>query len=87
MQVLLEKLDNKMKATVVENTVPSLFEGKMTSFIKCKNVNCTSSRSETFYDIQLSVRGKKNSKCLIAELVHSNLTRIFSVHCFHFVLQ
>lgn len=51
-----------MKGTVVEGTVPKLFEGKMTSFIKCKNVNCTSTRVETFYDIQLSVKGKNNSK-------------------------
>lgn len=53
-----------MKGTVVEGTVPKLFEGKMTSFIKCKNVNCTSTRVETFYDIQLSVKGKNNSKLL-----------------------
>ncbi|CAH0579099.1 unnamed protein product [Chrysodeixis includens] len=60
LRVLLDKLENKMKATVVEGTVPKLFEGKMTSFIKCKNVNCTSTRVETFYDIQLSVKGKNN---------------------------
>lgn len=69
-QVLLEKLDNKMKGTLVESTVPNLFEGKMTSFIKCKNVNCTSSRSETFYDIQLSVKGKKNSKLQDIKDIH-----------------
>lgn len=49
-----------MKGTLVEGTVPKLFEGKMTSFIKCKNVNCSSTRVETFYDIQLSVKGKNN---------------------------
>ncbi|XP_026317623.1 ubiquitin carboxyl-terminal hydrolase 7-like isoform X3 [Hyposmocoma kahamanoa] len=60
LRVLLDKLENKMKGTVVEGTVPKLFEGKMTSFIKCKNVNCTSTRAETYYDIQLSVKGKNN---------------------------
>ncbi|KAJ2946169.1 hypothetical protein O0L34_g5103 [Tuta absoluta] len=60
LRVLLDKLESKMKGTVVEKTVPKLFEGKMTSFIKCTNVNCTSTRSETFYDIQLSVKGKNN---------------------------
>ncbi|KAI8435835.1 hypothetical protein MSG28_004051 [Choristoneura fumiferana] len=60
LRILLDKLESKMKATVVEGTVPKLFEGKMTSFIKCKNVNCTSTRVETFYDIQLSVKGKSN---------------------------
>ncbi|XP_049869363.1 ubiquitin carboxyl-terminal hydrolase 7-like [Pectinophora gossypiella] len=60
LRVLLDKLESKMKGTVVEGTVPKLFEGKMTSFIKCKNVNCTSTRAETYYDIQLSVKGKNN---------------------------
>ncbi|XP_062529306.1 ubiquitin carboxyl-terminal hydrolase 7 isoform X3 [Bombyx mori] len=60
LRVLLDKLENKMKGTLVEGTVPKLFEGKMTSFIKCKNVNCTSTRVETFYDIQLSVKGNNN---------------------------
>lgn len=51
-----------MKGTCVEGTVPKLFEGKMISFIKCKSVDYTSTRIETFYDIQLNVKGKKNSK-------------------------
>ena len=34
------------------------------SFIKCKNIDYTSTRVETFYDIQLNIKGKKNSKCL-----------------------
>lgn len=54
-----------MKGTCVEGTVPKLFEGKMVSFIKCKNIDYTSRRVETFYDIQLNIKGKKNSKFLI----------------------
>lgn len=54
-----------MKGTCVEGTVPRLFEGKMTSYIKCKNVNVSSTRVETFYDIQLNIKGKKNSECNI----------------------
>ncbi|XP_034830302.1 ubiquitin carboxyl-terminal hydrolase 7-like [Maniola hyperantus] len=60
LRILLDKLEVKMKLTVVEGTVPKLFEGKMTSFIKCKNVNCTSTRVETFYDIQLTIKEMKN---------------------------
>lgn len=52
-----------MKGTCVEGTVPKLFEGKMISFIKCKNIDYKSTRTETFYDIQLNIKGKKNSKC------------------------
>jgi len=51
-----------MKGTCVEGTVPKLFEGKMISFIRCKAVDYKSTRTETFYDIQLNVKGKKNSK-------------------------
>ncbi|XP_077294716.1 ubiquitin-specific protease 7 isoform X2 [Arctopsyche grandis] len=60
LRVLLDKLESKMKGTCVEGTVPKLFEGKMTSYIKCKNVDCSSTRLETFYDIQLNIKGKKN---------------------------
>ncbi|XP_058793308.1 ubiquitin carboxyl-terminal hydrolase 7 [Phymastichus coffea] len=60
LRVLLDKLESKMKGTCVEGTVPKLFEGKMTSFIKCKNIDYTSTRMETFYDIQLNIKGKKN---------------------------
>jgi ubiquitin carboxyl-terminal hydrolase 7 len=49
-----------MKGTCVEGTVPRLFEGKMISFIKCKHVTYESSRSETYYDIQLNMKGKKD---------------------------
>lgn len=59
-----------MKGTCVEGTVPRLFEGKMTSYIKCKNVNVSSTRVETFYDIQLNIKGKKNSKLLFLFIVN-----------------
>ena len=70
-----------MKGTCVEGTIPKLFEGKMISFIRCKNVDYTSryilkivnftwnrfyvnfyyfSRTESFYDVQLNIKGKKN---------------------------
>lgn len=44
----------------MEGTVPKLFEGKMISFINCKHVQYESSRSETYYDIQLNIKGKKD---------------------------
>ncbi|XP_074039373.1 ubiquitin-specific protease 7 isoform X4 [Leptinotarsa decemlineata] len=60
LRVLLDKLESKMKGTCVEGTVPKLFEGKMISYIRCKNVDYSSTRSETFYDIQLNIKEKKN---------------------------
>ncbi|XP_065899371.1 ubiquitin carboxyl-terminal hydrolase 7-like isoform X1 [Dysidea avara] len=59
-RVLLDNLDDKMKGTVVEDTIPQLFEGKMESYVKCTNVDYVSSRIETFFDIQLNIKGKKN---------------------------
>ena len=46
--------------TSIEGTIPRLFAGKMISYIKCKNVNYKSTKTETFYDIQLNIKGKKN---------------------------
>ncbi|XP_064631404.1 ubiquitin carboxyl-terminal hydrolase 7-like isoform X2 [Lineus longissimus] len=59
-RVLLDNMESKMKGTCVEGTIPKLFEGKMLSYIKCKQVDYMSSRQEPFYDIQLNVKGKKN---------------------------
>lgn len=57
--------DNKKKrfpisGTSIEGTIPRLFAGKMISYIKCKNVQYKSTKMETFYDIQLNIKGKKN---------------------------
>ncbi|XP_037936692.1 ubiquitin carboxyl-terminal hydrolase 7 [Teleopsis dalmanni] len=60
LRVLLDKLESKMKGTCLEGTIPGLFEGKMSSYIKCKNVDYNSTRYETFYDIQLNIKDKKN---------------------------
>lgn len=74
-----------MKGTCVEGTVPRLFEGKMTSYIKCKNVNVSSTRVETFYDIQLNIKGKKNSKFVKKYLLSNDFCsesmQIFYHHC------
>jgi len=59
LRVLLDKLEVKMKDTCVAGIIPKLFEGKTLSYIRCKNVDYTSSRAETFYDIQLNIKGQK----------------------------
>jgi len=59
-RVLMDNIETKMKGSHVEGVIPELFEGKMLSYISCKNVDYSSSREEPFYDIQLSVKGKKN---------------------------
>lgn len=61
-------MDMKMKATRVEGTIPRLFEGKMISFIRCKFVNCESSREESFMDVQLNVKDRKDGNSSGASL-------------------
>jgi ubiquitin carboxyl-terminal hydrolase 7 len=59
-RVLLDNIENKMKGTNVDGIIPRLFEGKMISYVKCKNVDYESRRTEGFYDIQLNIKGKKD---------------------------
>ncbi|KAL2900926.1 Ubiquitin carboxyl-terminal hydrolase 12, partial [Bienertia sinuspersici] len=56
-RVLCEKLEDKMKGTVVEGTIQKLFEGHHMNYIECVNVDYKSTRKESFYDLQLDVKG------------------------------
>uniref|UniRef100_A0A0E0F6V7 ubiquitinyl hydrolase 1 n=1 Tax=Oryza meridionalis TaxID=40149 RepID=A0A0E0F6V7_9ORYZ len=56
-RVLCEKLEDKMKRTVVEGTIEKLFEGHHINYIECINVDYKSNRKESFYDLQLDVKG------------------------------
>nr|CDS27258.1 ubiquitin carboxyl terminal hydrolase 7 [Hymenolepis microstoma] len=59
-RLLLDNMETKMKGTSVEGTIPSLFRGKMLSYIRCKHVPYESKMEETFYDIQLKVKGNQD---------------------------
>ncbi|KAL6841585.1 hypothetical protein ACP4OV_028524 [Aristida adscensionis] len=56
-RVLCEKLEDKMKGTVVEGTIEQLFEGHHINYIECINIDYKSCRKESFYDLQLDVKG------------------------------
>ncbi|ULT89294.1 hypothetical protein L5515_007887 [Caenorhabditis briggsae] len=56
-RVLLDNLETKMKGTSEEKSIPNLFRGNMKSYIKCLDVDYESSRTESFYDVQLNVLG------------------------------
>lgn len=71
LRVLLDKLECKMKKTCVEGTIPKLFEGKMISYIQCKNVDYKSTRTESYYDIQLNIKGKKTIEESFADYVQT----------------
>ncbi|KAI6227604.1 Ubiquitin carboxyl-terminal hydrolase 7 [Aphelenchoides fujianensis] len=59
-RVLLDNLESKMAGTNVEDTIPKLFKGTMRSYVRCTDVNYGNSHDESFYDIQLNVKGKSN---------------------------
>ncbi|KAF1750080.1 hypothetical protein GCK72_016626 [Caenorhabditis remanei] len=56
-RVLLDNLETKMKGSSEEKSIPNLFRGNMKSYIKCLDVDYESSRTESFYDVQLNVLG------------------------------
>ncbi|CAN1298218.1 Ubiquitin C-terminal hydrolase 12 [Linum perenne] len=51
-RVLSEKLEDKMKGTVVEGTIQQLFEGHAMNYIECINVDYKSTRKESFYEVE-----------------------------------
>lgn len=59
-RVLTDNLENKMDKTDQKDVMKELFEGKCKNYIKCINVDFESSRTETFYDLQLNVKGCKD---------------------------
>jgi hypothetical protein len=60
MRVLVDKLEEKMKDTVMDGFIKKLFAGTVRSYIRCVNVKYESKRQEEFYDIQLDVKGCKD---------------------------
>lgn len=48
------------QSTTVEGTIQYLFEGRITNYIECTNVEYKSTRTEVFQDLQLDVKGCKN---------------------------
>ncbi|KAE9344337.1 Ubiquitin carboxyl-terminal hydrolase 12 [Phytophthora fragariae] len=59
-RILCDRLEEKMKHTRVDAAIPKLFEGKVRSFVQCVNVDFQSFRDESFYDLQLDVKGCKD---------------------------
>eukprot|EP01017_Pseudomicrothorax_dubius_P020991 TRINITY_DN22747_c0_g1_i2.p1 TRINITY_DN22747_c0_g1~~TRINITY_DN22747_c0_g1_i2.p1 ORF type:complete len:613 (+),score=109.33 TRINITY_DN22747_c0_g1_i2:60-1841(+) len=66
---LLEALDEKMKALTGSDAFRSFFEGKAQNYIRCIDVDCQSTRTEPFIDIQLTVKDKKTIRESLEELI------------------
>ncbi|KAI3902886.1 hypothetical protein MKX01_040113 [Papaver californicum] len=56
-RVLCEKLEDKMKGTAMEGTIQRLFEGRHMNYIECINMDYKFTRNESFYVLQLDVKG------------------------------
>jgi len=59
-RVLLDALESAMKKSAVEGTVEKVFRGRLRNVLRCLNVDYESTRSESFYDLQMTIRGVKN---------------------------
>ncbi|GAB64644.1 ubiquitin carboxyl-terminal hydrolase family 2 [Plasmodium cynomolgi strain B] len=60
LKLLLDKVEEQMKGTVVEGSVKKMFEGEVETYIECLDIDYKSVRKETYEDIQLDVQGCNN---------------------------
>eukprot|EP00667_Euglena_gracilis_P000622 EG_transcript_622 len=56
-RVLCDTLERKMKMTEVAGTMELLFKGVTTNVIQCLDISFESRTKESFYDLQLNVKG------------------------------
>eukprot|EP01065_Artemidia_motanka_P036890 TRINITY_DN4493_c3_g1_i1.p1 TRINITY_DN4493_c3_g1~~TRINITY_DN4493_c3_g1_i1.p1 ORF type:complete len:1199 (+),score=313.80 TRINITY_DN4493_c3_g1_i1:153-3749(+) len=66
---LTDNLEEKMKATSLEGFVDRLLMGKMRNFVKCTHVDFESERVESFYDVQVNVKGNASLEDALRELL------------------
>mmetsp|Transcript_33363 Transcript_33363/g.92087 ORF Transcript_33363/g.92087 Transcript_33363/m.92087 type:complete len:1614 (+) Transcript_33363:149-4990(+) len=55
-RLLCDRLEEQMKGTAMDSAIKRLFEGEMENYIDCMDIEYRSTRSETFYDLQLNVK-------------------------------
>jgi len=55
--LLCDIMENRMKGTKAEGTFKYLFEGKILNCIDCVDVDYHSKKEESFYDLQLTIKG------------------------------
>ncbi|XP_037024328.1 ubiquitin carboxyl-terminal hydrolase 7-like isoform X2 [Bradysia coprophila] len=60
MRVLIDRIESRMKNTLLEPILPSIFQGKFISYVKCRDIEFSSQREEVFYDVQLSLDKSTN---------------------------
>eukprot|EP00440_Ansanella_granifera_P045560 gb/GFBE01049357.1/.p1 GENE.gb/GFBE01049357.1/~~gb/GFBE01049357.1/.p1 ORF type:complete len:1302 (+),score=337.04 gb/GFBE01049357.1/:1-3906(+) len=61
-RILCDRLEERMKNTPSDGSIKRLFEGEMENYIECIDVDYKSRRNETFYDIQLNIKGERGQE-------------------------
>ena len=61
-RILMDELERRAKGTAVEGDLERLFVGKVRNVIRCTNVSFQSTRTESFYDLQLTIKGMRTLK-------------------------
>jgi len=61
-RILCDRVEEQMKGTPMDGSIKRLFEGEMENYIECIEVDYKSRRNETFYDIQLNIKGEKGQE-------------------------
>jgi ubiquitin carboxyl-terminal hydrolase 7 len=52
-RLLCDRLEEQMKGTLVEGAIERLFMGEFENYVQCIDVPYSSTRRETFYDLQV----------------------------------
>mmetsp|Transcript_54572 Transcript_54572/g.127608 ORF Transcript_54572/g.127608 Transcript_54572/m.127608 type:complete len:1321 (-) Transcript_54572:97-4059(-) len=61
-RILCDRLEEQMKGTPMDGSIKKVFEGEMENYIECIDVDYKSKRNETFYDIQLNIKGERGQE-------------------------
>ena len=56
-RVFIDKVEQAIAGTSLNDSIAGLFRGKMESYVKCVNVDCYTKHDEEFYDLSLNVEG------------------------------
>ena len=72
-RLLISNLEDKMKGTSQDGEVAALFKGKLNHYIRCINVDYSTSQQEDFYDISVVVKGKNSLEESLSSFIEDEL--------------
>lgn len=61
-RILCDRVEERMKGTPSDGSIKRLFEGEMENYIECIDVDYSSRRNETFYDVQLNIKSERGQE-------------------------